>query len=296
MNLQSKEEKRTQWVAHIILAMASLTALVPFWLLVSASFSDDSYAVKNGYKFLPELLSLDAYTYVFQQWDQIGRAYMMTILVTVIGTVLSICFTSALSYGLNQKVPGVKAIFILILITMLINGGIVPTYIVYNNLLKVKNTIWGLILPNLLMNGFTVILVKNYLLHNIPKELLEAAQVDGSGHFGTFFKIVFPLSKPILATVGLMSAVFYWNDWTNGLYYISDESLYTIQLLLNKMNENILFMANNAQNMVGIDMATIPSATMRMAIAVIGILPIIMAYPFFQKYFVKGITMGSVKG
>lgn len=293
---KSKEERLTQWIAHLYLGIGSLLAILPFILLIMSSVSDDGYAIKYGYKFFPKKFSLEAYNYIFKEWDQIGQAYMMTIIITVVGTVLGVMFTLMLSYGLMQKIKGMRVIFLMILITMLFNGGIVPTYIVYNNLLHVRNTIWGLVMPNLLMNGFTVILVKNYLHGNIPESLLEAVRVDGAGHFRIFAQIIIPLSKPIMATIGLMAAVFYWNDWTNGLYYISDEKMYTIQLLLNKMNENILYMANNSSNMQAVDLSTLPSTTMRLAIAVIGVLPIIIAYPFFQKYFVKGITIGSVKG
>ncbi len=294
--MRSNEDRITQVIAHIFLGIASFLAVMPFLLLVMASLSDDAYAIKYGYRFFPKVMSLEAYAFIFREWDQIGKAYMMSIAVTIIGTILGTMFTLMLSYGLNQKIKGMRLIFILILLTMLFNGGIVPTYIIYNNVLHVRNTIWGLILPNLMMNGFTVILVKNYLTQNIPESLVEAAMVDGCGHFRNFFQIILPLSKPIMATIGLMSAVFYWNDWVNGLYYINEESLYTIQLLLNKMNENILYMANNSANMQAVDLSSLPSTTMRLAIAVIGVLPIIVAYPFFQKYFVKGITIGSVKG
>ena len=141
-----------------------------------------------------------------------------------------------------------------------------------------------------------MILVKNYMKNNIPGELREAAEVDGAGPIYIFFKIIMPLSTPILATVGLMSAVSYWNDWNNGLYYITKSNLFSIQQLLNQMNENVQYLVNNAANLGGIDLSTLPSATMRMAIAVIAIIPILCIYPFFQKYFAKGITVGAVKG
>ncbi|RDY32435.1 carbohydrate ABC transporter permease [Lachnotalea glycerini] len=286
-----------QIIAHTVLFIVSALAVIPFWLLIASSLSDAFDVTKSGYQFIPKNISFEAYQYIFQEWTQIGRAYGVTVLVSVLGTVLSVIMVSMLAYGLIQKdIKGVNAVFIFVLITMLFNGGVVPTYLVYNNLLKVKNTIWGLILPNLLMSGFTVILVKNYFQQSIPEELIEAAKIDGCGHFRIYFKMILPLSKPILATVGLLSAVSYWNDWTNGLYYVTDEKLYSIQLLLNKMNENILFMANNSQNMMGVDMSNMPSATIRMAIAVVAILPIIIAYPFFHKYFAKGLTMGAVKG
>lgn len=297
MGILSKEEKIFQAVAHVVLTIGCILAIVPFWLLIAASFSSDTYATKYGYKFIPGELSLEAYRFIFNQWDQIGRAYFITVIVTVIGTALGIMLVSMLAYGLVQKdVPGVKVIFLAIMVTMLFNGGLVPTYLIYSNVVHVKNTIWGLILPNLLMSGFTVILVKNYFTTSIPGELIEAAEIDGAGQFNIFFKIVMPLSTPILATVGLMAAVTYWNDWQNGLYYISESKLYSIQLLLNEMNNNIQYLANNASNLAGVDTSTMPSVTIRLAIAVVAILPILLVYPFFQKYFAKGIVMGAVKG
>ena len=179
---------------------------------------------------------------------------------------------------------------------MLFNGGLVPTYIMYVKTLHIKDTIWGLIFPGLLMSGFMVMLVRNYFENSIPEELYEAARIDGASEFYNFFHIALPLSVPILATVGLMSGISYWNDWQNGLYYLSNKSknLYMIQNILNNINENVAYLASNAQ--AGVSLSDIPTTTVRMAIAVVGILPIIIVYPFFQKYFAKGLTMGAVKG
>lgn len=297
MGIRSKEEKIMQIAAHTVMILLSLLAVLPFVLLISSSLSSEAYALKYGYKFIPGEFSLKAYEYLFQQWDQIGRAYSVTVVVTVIGTAAGIFIVSLLAYGLVQKdVPGVKIISFLVLLTMLFNGGLVSTYMIYTNVLHVKNTIMGLLLPNLLMSGFTVILVKNYFATSIPAELYEAAELDGAGQFSIFFRIIMPLSTPILATVGLMSAISYWNDWQNGLYYISDRKLYSIQQLLNEMNNNVKYLTSNASDMAGMDISTLPSVTMRLAIAVIAILPILCVYPFFQKYFAKGIVMGAVKG
>lgn len=180
--------------------------------------------------------------------------------------------------------------------TMLFNGGLVPTYIMYVSTFHIKNTIFGLIVPNLLLSGFMVMLVRNYFENSIPRDLYEAARIDGASEFQTFFKVALPLSTPILATVGLMMGIAYWNDWQNGLYYLNDtgKHLYTIQNILNNINENINFLATNAT--VGVSLSSLPTTTVRMAIAVVGVLPILIIYPFFQKYFAKGITMGAVKG
>ena len=297
MKIKINEEKTMQVLAHVVMIVLSILAVIPFLLLISASFTEETVAVKYGYKFLPSVFSLDAYQYIFKQWEQIGRAYGITILVTAIGTVIMVMITSMFAYGLIQKnIRGIKVIFILVIVTMLFNGGIVPTYYIYNNIFRLKDTIWGLIIPNLLMNAFTLILVKSYMQFNIPPELMEAAEIDGAGQFTIFFKMVFPLSAPIIATIGLLGGVAYWNDWINGLYYIQDANLFSIQQLLNAINNNIQFLANNATNMSGNSAMNLPSATIRMAIAVVAILPIVMIYPFFHKYFAKGLTMGAVKG
>lgn len=171
------------------------------------------------------------------------------------------------------------------------------TYMVYTTVFHIKNTVWALIVPNLLMNAFMIMLVRNYFEHSIPEELYESARIDGAGEFYIFFKIVLPLSVPILATVGLMTGISYWNDWQNGLYYLTKDeggNLYTIQNILNEINTNISFLAS--YNVGGVNIAELPTTTARMAIAVIGILPIAIIYPFFQKYFAKGLVMGAVKG
>ncbi len=289
------EETVIKWIANIVLSVIVLFAIAPFWLLMAASITDEYTAIREGFKFIPDKISFLAYSYLFEQWEMIGRAYGITILVTVIGTILSVIIVTMFAYGLSLKdVRGIKVVMFLVIFSMLFNGGIVPTYYVYTNLLHIKNTIWALIVPNLLMNGFTVFLVRNYLIQNIPKEIYDAAEIDGCSVFRICFKIVFPLSTPILATIGLLGAIAYWNDWINGLYYITNEKLYSIQLVLNNINNTINFIANNTK--LNISSISLPYSTIRMSIAAITILPIICAYPFFHKYFAKGIIIGSVKG
>lgn len=283
--------------AHIVMIIGSLLAVLPFILLIISSFTDNQTALMNGYSFFPEKWSLEAYAYIGREWRTIGRAYLMTILVTVIGTVLSLILTSTFAFAIsNNKLPGHRILTFMCIFTMLFNGGIVASYYIYSNVFHIKDTIWALIVPTLLMSPFNVVLVKNYYTNSISPSILEAARIDGASVFQIFRKIVIPLSVPILATVGLMSAIAYWNDWTNGLYYLTENGgshLYTIQLVLNKINENVNFLANNSD--LAVQVTTLPSTTIRMAIAVVGIIPIIIAYPFFQKYFVKGITLGGVK-
>lgn len=294
----SRDQKRWQMAAHVVLAVSSALALLPFILLVIISFTDDKTAIENGYSYLPAKWSTGAYEYLLQSADKFVRAYGMTILVTLIGTTVCVIITSMLAYMLSKRsLPGVKVLNFIVVFTMLFNGGLVPTYMIYTTVFHIKNTIWGLIVPNLMMSAFMIMLVRNYFEHSIPEELYESARIDGVGEFCIFFKIVIPLSVPILATVGLMTGISYWNDWQNGLYYLAKDKgghLYTIQNILNEINTNIAFLAS--YNAGGVSSADLPTATARMAIAVIGILPIIVIYPFFQKYFAKGLVMGAVKG
>ena len=294
----SRDQKRWQMAAHVVLAFSSALALLPFILLVIISFTDDKTAIENGYSYLPAKWSTGAYEYLLQSADKFVRAYGMTILVTLIGTTVCVIITSMLAYMLSKRsLPGVKVLNFIVVFTMLFNGGLVPTYMIYTTVFHIKNTIWGLIVPNLMMSAFMIMLVRNYFEHSIPEELYESARIDGAGEFCIFFKIVIPLSVPILATVGLMTGISYWNDWQNGLYYLAKDKgghLYTIQNILNEINTNIAFLAS--YNAGGVSSADLPTATARMAIAVIGILPIIVIYPFFQKYFAKGLVRGAVKG
>ncbi len=299
MNNKVTETVAWQIVSHLVLFLFSLAALLPFILLIISSFTDNNIALVNGYSFFPEKWSLDAYNYIVKEWRMVGQSYLMTILVTIVGTALSIIVTCLYAYALSKRdLPGHKIFMFLCIFTMLFNGGIVSSYYVYSNIFHIKNTIFALIVPNLMMNAFTVVLVKNYFSNSISPSILEAARIDGAGEFATFLKIVIPLSVPIIATIGMMGAIAYWNDWTNGLYFLSERDgshLYTIQLVLNSINQNINFLANNSDVAAAAATKNMPTTTMRMAIAVVGILPIIAAYPFFQKYFVKGITMGGVK-
>ncbi len=291
---------RTAWSigSNTVMILFSVLALAPFVLLLIASFTDNEWATANGFTFFPVKWSLDAYAYIATSWITIGRAYLMTIIVTLIGTVGAILITTLLAYALSHShLPGIKLLNFLTIFTMLFSGGIVASFYIWVNVFHIRDTVWALILPNLFMNAFNIILVKNYFITSVPASLTEAARIDGAGEFRIFWKIVFPLSKPIIATIGLMTAINYWNDWTNGLYYLTQRGggkLYTIQLVLNQINENINFLATNSEAIR--TTMTLPSTTARMAIAVIGMLPVIVVYPFFQKFFAKGITLGAVKG
>ena len=287
-----KGHKKFLTLAHVVLIIVSVFAILPFWMLVTASLSNETDAVQNGYKLIPTEWSLDAYKYLLSKWQMFGRGYLITITVTVVGVVACVLITMMLAYMLSRpNLPGERFWMLYIIFPMLFNGGLVATYIMYAQTFHIKNTIFALLIPNLLTNSFYIIMVRNFFKSNIPIELIEAARIDGTSEVGIFFKIVMPLSKPIMATLALLAGVAYWNDWQNGMYYLDDQNLYGIQNILNAINESSKYLMQGAGNS-----AQMPTETARMAAAVIGIIPILIIYPFFQEYFVKGITIGAVKG
>jgi putative aldouronate transport system permease protein len=282
--------------AHLALGGFALSCLLPFLLLFAASVTDDSAIVTNGYSFFPQAFSFGAYEYLYQHSALILRAYGVTILVTALGTVASLAMTSMLAYPLSRKeLPGGSALSFVVFFTLLFNGGLVPTYMVYTQVLDIRDTLWAQIIPWLLMNGFNVLLMRAFFMNSIPTPVIESASIDGAGEFKIYSSIVLPLSLPIMATVGLFQGLAYWNDWNNGLVFVNDARLFNLQNVLNKIMSDIEFLSSNS-GMGGSAAAALPSETFRMAIAVIGIVPILIAYPFFQKYFVKGLTIGAVKG
>lgn len=293
------ESKSFNRVATIILTILVIIAMLPILLIVIASFSAESSLIRNGYTYWPEQWSLDAYYYMVKQSIMILRSYGVSFLVTFVGTALSVIITTMLAYPMSRKSFKYRnALAFFVFFTMLFNGGIVPSYIMWTKFFHIKNTIWALIIPNYLVSAFNVILVKNYYQNSVPDSLIEAAQLDGASELKIFFKVMLPLAVPTVATISLFTGICYWNDWTNGLYYLSargGSQYYTVQLVLNQINSNLQFLAGNSSGVVKATAANMPTATVRMAIAVIGILPVLVAYPFFQKYFVKGITLGGVK-
>ncbi len=294
-----KKVRRFDVGANAFLIILSLYCILPLVLLVGSSFTDNAALVKYGYNFWPREFSLKAYEYLGSNGGAILKSYGMSFIVTGIGTVTSLLFTTSMGYGLSKvKMPGHKFLTFFVFFTMLFHGGLIPTYLMYTGTFHIKNTIYALIIPNLLVRAYYVMLMKSYFQTNLPGEVLEAAKVDGASEFQIYTRVAIPMSKPIIATIFMFTLIMYWNDWQNGLYYITTRTeLYTIQNLLNRMIQEIMFLTNNAQiATMDASAATIPSTTVRMAIAVIGILPIAILYPFVQKNFAKGITLGAVKG
>lgn len=288
--------KAYQIVINIILILVTLFMVLPLVLLFMSSITDEATLIVNGYSFFPKKFSLAAYQYIMTNAATVFRAYGVTIVVTVIGTSASIILCTLMAYPLSLRdLPGKNFLSFFVFFTMLFNGGLVPTYILWASTIGIKNTIWAYILPNFLMSAFNIILVRTYFSTSIPVEIYEAAKIDGANYVTIYWKIVLPLGKPIIVTIGLFTGLSYWNDWTNGLYYITKSSMLSIQALLNKMIQDIQALAALSTADSGVLMQ-IPQVSIRMAIAFVAILPILIIYPFLQKYFASGIMLGAVKG
>ena len=297
-SVKSTSDKIYQGVILAILIILALCAVMPFILLLSSSFTEEATLMREGYSFLPQKFSAYAYTYMFQSnAAKILRSYGITFFITIVGTGASLLIAPMLGWVLSRKdYKRANKLTFMVFFTMLFNGGVVPSYIMYTQVFHMKNSIWALIIPGLLFNGFYIILYKNNFASNIHPALVEAAKIDGAGELFIYFRIVLPLSLPILATVGLMVGLGYWNDWTNGLYYINDTNLYSLQQLLKSIIDNINTLASMSTTAeAAAAVAKMPGTSIRMAMAVIGVVPVMILYPFFQKAFIAGISLGGVK-
>ena len=284
-------------LTHLLFAMITLAMISPFILVISISFTEDSSIVEHGYQFIPSQLSTKAYDYIFKVPNLLIRAYGVTIFTTVVGTVLSLLVTAMLGYVISRRDFRYRnAATFFIFVTMLFNGGIVPSYILITQYLGMGNTIWALIIPGL-VSPFYIMVMKGFLT-KMPFEIIESAKVDGARELSIFFRIVLPLSTPALATLGLFISFGFWNSWFNALLYIDNEKLIPIQLLLVRMLQNLDFLTSNSEfvNQFGVDTSNLPTLSARMAMAILAGLPMVFIFPFFQKYFVQGLTVGSLKG
>ncbi len=277
----------------------SVLCIAPLLLVVTVSFTDEKTVYRTGYSYIPQKLSLEAYKFVFSSVDQVLHAYGVTILVTVVGSLMSLLVPGMLAYVMSRKdFRYRKALSFYVFFTILFSGGFVPWYVICVRLLHIKDTLWALILPYLI-NGWYVIILRTFYTSNIPDEILESARMDGAGELRTFFQIVTPLAIPGLATIGLFNVLTYWNDWWLPLTLVTNDRLYNLQYLMYKVELDIQYLKMARQSMGALalkEIMSIPSETSRMAMAVIAIGPIVMAYPFFQRYFVKGLTIGALKG
>lgn len=265
--------------------------------IVSVSFSNEAGLLKDGYSLLPKNLDFTSYKFIFRYPEGVLGAYKVTIIVSIAGTILSMFVTSMFAYVLSRKSFIFRGPFTFILIfTMLFNGGMVPFYILMTQWLKLRNSLLAYILPLLVVPMFVIIL--RTFFSTIPESLIESAKIDGAREFYIFRKIILPLSKPAIASIGFMILLSYWNDWLMGMFFIDDTKKITLQLMLNNMLENSMFMKNSLLGSVGaqINNRDFPTEGARMAMCIIAAGPMLFVFPFFQKYFVKGLTVGSIKG
>lgn len=299
MKRKLNSEKIFRGFAFVVLLILAIVCILPIILIIVASFTDETTLLANGYRFFPQKYGLEAYVYLLKQSVMMLRAYKISILVTVIGTLASLVLSTTFAYPLSRKDFKYRNIFsFLVFFTMLFSGGIVPSYMMWTKFFHIKDTIWALIIPSYLMNAFNILLIRNYYSNNIPDALVEAARIDGASEFLTFRRVIVPLSVPVIATVGLFTGLAYWNDWINGLYYINDPGLYSIQNLLIRLMNNIQYLNSGAAAGIvsGGTTGALPSTSVRMAIAVVGVIPVVAAYPFLQKYLIRGTVIGAVKG
>lgn len=289
--------KKANVILNIIFIIWTLTCVLPLILVVIVSFSSEQSIFENGYSFFPSEWSLDAYNFFFKLGDQLIRSYGITIFVTVAGTLFSLIITAMFAYVLSRSDYAYNRVFtVLMLFTMLFNGGIVATYMVNTQILGLGDSVWALIFP-MSFNAFYVVVLRTFY-KSIPMEIIEAARIDGASEFKIFFRVVVPISKPGLATIGMFTMIAYWNDWFLGMLYIIDQKKYPVQTLLWSMQNSLEFMKQSSANALEYaEMAkNAPTDSGRMALTVLVVLPILLAYPYFQKYFVKGLTVGGVKG
>lgn len=279
-------------VLNVSFMVYSALCLIPLLVVLSVSLTDEQAIFQTGYRIIPLKFSFGAYQYILMGNSPILRAYGVTIIVTVIGTLLHLVISSMFAYSLSRnEVKYRNIISFLVVFCLLFNGGLVPWYILLSKYLHLKDSIFVLIVPYL-VSSVNVLIMRNYF-RTIPESIIESARIDGSGEFNTFLKLVIPLSTPVLATIGLFVAVFYWNDWFTAALFIENSKLYTLQFLLQSIMNNIAFLQGNALTAKAAAMQ--PDETARMATCVLAVGPLVLTYPFLQKYFVKGLTLGAVK-
>ena len=291
--VRTKKDIIFQTFLNFLFVVLCALVLLPFILVISASFSNERDLASYGYSIIPKTISFKAYEYVLKNPHDILQAYKITTIFSFLYMVMSVFFMACLAFMLAQKKLKFKSqISFYVYFTTLFNGGLVPTYILITQYLHLGDSIWVYILPGLISPWY-VFMMRTFF-QGIPYEITEAAAVDGASEFLVFFRIMIPLSKPIIATVSLLMLLSAWNNWYTSMLYINDSSLYSLQYLLQRIMNNMQLL-RNSENIFNVDV-DIPAETVRMAMTVIVTGPALIVFPFFQKYFVKGMTVGSVKG
>ncbi|MEK4443321.1 MULTISPECIES: carbohydrate ABC transporter permease [Niallia] len=289
--------RKTNIFFNIMVGLFAFSCIFPFLFVIIISFTSETALITNGYALWPSEWSIQGYTYLADLKTQIIQSLFITVFVTVVGTFINVAFTSTYAYAISRPNFRYKRFFtIFALITMLFSPGMVPSYIVMTNMLQLKDTVWALILP-MALSPFNIIVMRTFFRRQVPESIIESSRIDGASEMRIFTQIVLPLAVPGIATISLFAALGYWNDWFNALLYIQSDNLIPLQYLLMKIQSNIDFMTQNAGlsgNLSG-GLAAIPKEATRMAMVVISTLPIACSYPFFQRYFVSGLTIGGVK-
>lgn len=283
-------------LVYIFVIAFAFMCLYPFLMVIGGSFMTEAEVIESGYRIIPKNPTLASYKVLMANGSQMVRAYVNTIVVTAAGTCLSVFVNGLMGYVLSRRqLAGRRFLNMYVLLTMLFNGGMVTWYITCTQYLHLKNSLWALILPGI-VGAWNIYLIRNYFA-GIPEELWESARLDGASEFRTFGQIYLPLGKPVLATVVLFAALGYWNDWWRALMLIDDSTLYPLQMLLRVVISNIQYLQTMSENAMSLQlMASVPGEGVKMALVVVTTGPIILLYPFVQKYFVKGIMVGAVKG
>ncbi len=287
----------TNIVFNIIFLILGITCIFPLLFVFSISITSEEVLRTDGYQIIPKAFSAAAYEFLWNERGMILHAALMSIFITIFGTIITVALTTSMGYVVSRNSFKLKKFYTwLIFIPMVFNGGMLSSYVVINNILGFRNTIWALILP-LACSSFSVTICRTFFRTTVPDSIVESAKIDGAGQFRIWAQIVLPISKPVMATIGMFAAFGYWNDWFQASLYIDDKKLQTLQSMLNNIRESIEYLANNPYG--GLSMQeyklSMPTESVRMAIAIIIIVPIACTYPFFQKYFISGLTVGSVK-
>ena len=283
---------------NLLFTLLAAMAIIPVLFVFMISISSEESIRVSGYSFVPQSFSNSAYMFLWNERATILPALWISVLVTVSGTVLGLALTTTMGYVLSRPGFKLKGFYTwVVFIPMIFNGGMVASYVVNANILNMKNTIWALILP-LAVSSFNIIVCKTFFRSTIPDSIIESAKIDGASQLRIFGTIVLPISKPVLATIGLFLTFGYWNDWFQSSLYISRAELVSLQALLNNMMKSLDYIANNPSAGLSLQQYrnSMPSESVRMAIAIVIVIPIACAYPFFQKYFISGLTIGAVKG
>lgn len=279
--------------AYVVISIIAVITFLPFVVLIAGSFSAESTVIKEGFWFWPRDFSLEAYAFIFRYPGEVLSAYRVSILITVIGTAIGLLFSTMAAYVLYRKeVRYRNKLAFFLFFTTLFNGGLAPFYILITKYLELKNTLGVLILLPM-FNVMFILILRSFIRGSIPEPLIESAKIDGAGEYRIFFQMVLPLSKPALASIGLFTALAYWNDWWTAMMFVDKEHLIPLQYMLYKMLSSVNMSSAMAQYAGAIDQ---PKETFKLAMTVIATGPILLVFPFVQKYFVKGVTIGAVKG